>query len=173
MQSLKELYKIGIGPSSSHTIGPEKIAEFIKAKYPNANKYKVILYGSLALTGRGHGTDAVLKKVLGQQTEIEFNKTEHDLPHPNTLDVIVFDQTQTKTIRAVSVGGGSIKIDGEKFVEPQSVYSLKSFTDIKKHVEQKGQRLYEYVYQTEPDVKEYLKQVWAVMKESVERGLNK
>lgn len=173
MQSLKELYKIGIGPSSSHTIGPEKIAEFIKAKYPNANKYKVILYGSLALTGRGHGTDAVLKKVLGQQTEIEFNKTEHDLPHPNTLDVIVFDQTQTKTIRAVSVGGGSIKIDGEKFVEPQSVYSLKSFTDIKKHVQQKGQRLYEYVYQTEPDVKEYLKQVWAVMKESVERGLNK
>lgn len=173
MQSLRELYKIGIGPSSSHTIGPEKIAEFVKAKYPNATKYKVVLYGSLALTGKGHGTDAVIKKVLGQQTEIEFNTIQKELPHPNTLDVIVFNQEQSKTIRAVSIGGGSIKIEGEKFVEPESVYTLKSFTDVKAYVQQKGKRLYEYVYETEPDIKEYLKQVWAVMKESVERGLSK
>ena len=63
MQSLKELYKIGVGPSSSHTIGPQKIAEFVKQKYPNATAFKVVLYGSLALTGKGHGTDAVLKSI--------------------------------------------------------------------------------------------------------------
>ena len=63
MESLKELYKIGIGPSSSHTIGPQKIAEFALEKYPTADRFKVILYGSLALTGKGHGTDTVLKKV--------------------------------------------------------------------------------------------------------------
>ena len=173
MQSLKELYKIGIGPSSSHTIGPQKIAQFIKNKYPNANKYKVVLYGSLALTGKGHGTDAVLKSVLGEQTEIEFNVSQRELPHPNTLDIIVYNQAQEKTIRAVSIGGGSIRIDGEKFIEPQSVYSLSSFTDIKSYVQQKGKRLYDYVYETEPDVKEFLGQIWTVMKESVERGLTK
>ena len=72
MQSLKELYKTGKGPSSSHTIGPERIANFIKSKYEN-KRYKVVLYGSLALTGEGHGTDRVLKEVLGCDTEIVFD----------------------------------------------------------------------------------------------------
>ncbi|MBQ7339806.1 MAG: L-serine ammonia-lyase, iron-sulfur-dependent, subunit alpha [Clostridia bacterium] len=173
MQSLRELYKIGIGPSSSHTIGPEKIAKYIKEKYPN-HDYKVILYGSLSATGKGHGTDKVIRKVLGDSVEIEFNSNEKNLPHPNTLDVLIIDDGKNvKTIRATSVGGGSINIQGEKFSEPESVYKLSKFNDIKNYILGKNKRLYDYVYEVEPNIKEYLKTVWEVMKESVERGLKK
>ena len=173
MQSLKELYKIGIGPSSSHTIGPEKIATYVKEKYPHCD-YKVILYGSLSATGKGHGTDKVIKKVLGDNVEIEFNSTQKQLPHPNTLDVVIQKDGKTvNTVRAMSVGGGSIKIQGEEYLEPESVYSLSTFSQIKDYVLSKGIRLYDYVYETEPDIKEYLKTIWQVMKQSVENGLNK
>ncbi|MBQ3116066.1 MAG: L-serine ammonia-lyase, iron-sulfur-dependent, subunit alpha [Clostridia bacterium] len=174
MKSLKELFKIGIGPSSSHTIGPEKIAEFVRAKYPNADKYKVVLYGSLALTGKGHGTDAVLKKVLGDKTEIEYDRLKTDIPHPNTMSVVVYrGEELLKTITAISVGGGSVKIEGEEVIEPNDVYTLSTFNQIKSYVLEKQMTLYDYVYEVEPSVKEYLKTVWTVMKESVERGLKK
>lgn len=173
MQSLKELYKIGIGPSSSHTIGPERIAKFIKEKYADC-EYKVILYGSLAFTGKGHGTDRVLKRILGEETEIEFNFTQKDIPHPNTLDVVIcINQKELKTIRGISVGGGSIKIEGVEFIPPKNVYPLTTFKDIKEYVLNKGIRLYDYVYEIEPDIKPYLKNVWKVMCESIERGLKK
>lgn len=174
MKSLKELFKIGIGPSSSHTIGPEKIAEFIRSKYPNADKYKVVLYGSLALTGKGHGTDAVLRKVLGNNAEIEYDRSKTDIPHPNTMSVSVYcGKEMLNTITAISVGGGSIKIEGEEFNQPKDIYQLSTFSQIKNYVLEKQITLYDYVYEVEPDVKEYLKTVWTVMKESVERGLKK
>ena len=143
MQALKELYKIGIGPSSSHTIGPERIAKFVQEKYPDCT-FKVTLYGSLCFTGKGHGTDKVLKKVLGENTEIIFDKSVgiNDLPHPNTLDVFVFKKgEQINRVRAYSIGGGSIKIDGVEFVEPESVYKYSKFTDIKNYVNENGIRL--------------------------------
>ena len=95
MQSLKELYKIGYGPSSSHTIGPAKIAEYVKSEFSTDEySFAVVLYGSLAFTGKGHGTDRVLKQVLGDNTEIIFDKKAVDLPHPNTLDVIVYKNNE-------------------------------------------------------------------------------
>lgn len=173
MQSLKELYKVGIGPSSSHTIGPERIAKFILGKYPDC-AFKIYLYGSLCFTGKGHGTDKVLKKVLGEQTEIVFDSSVKDLPHPNTLDVSVMrDGVEIEKIRAISVGGGSIKIQGVEFSEPENVYQLTKFSDIKKYCMENHIRLCDYVYQTEPNVKQYLKEIWSVMKDSVERGLSK
>lgn len=175
MQSLRELYKIGIGPSSSHTIGPEKIAEFVLEKYPDC-EFKVALYGSLCYTGKGHGTDRVLKKVLGENTEIIFDNSvsAKDLPHPNTMDVLVYkDGKQINKVRACSVGGGSIKIDGVEFVESVGIYKHDKFSEIKDYVIEKGIRICDYVYQTEPDIKEYLKRVWSVMKDCVERGLKK
>lgn len=173
MQSLKELYKVGIGPSSSHTIGPERIAKFILDKYPNCS-YKVYLYGSLMFTGKGHGTDRVLKKVLGENTEIIFDSSVKELPHPNTLDVVVISNgKEIEKIRAYSVGGGSIKIEGVEFTEPESVYPLNKFADIKDHCVKNSLRLCDYVYQVEPDIKDYLKEIWSVMKDSVERGLSK
>ena len=74
MQSLKELYKIGNGPSSSHTMGPKRAVEIFKNKHLEATEFKIILYGSLALTGKGHLTDYIIKKTLeGYETKVEFN----------------------------------------------------------------------------------------------------
>lgn len=88
MQSLKELYRIGRGPSSSHTIGPERAARIMKARYPAAEKFAVTLYGSLALTGKGHGTDAVLKKTFEPAAcEVIFDGKTPTPVHPNTLDI--------------------------------------------------------------------------------------
>ena len=91
MQSLKKLYKVGIGPSSSHTMGPQYAAEYVNENFSDAAFVKVILYGSLALTGEGHGTHTALSNTLKAKNEIVFNTTETDLPHPNTLDFIIYD----------------------------------------------------------------------------------
>lgn len=87
MYSLRELYKIGNGPSSSHTMGPKMATEEFKNNYINADKFKVILYGSLALTGKGHLTDYIIKKTLeGYETEIIFDTKTKCEVHPNTFD---------------------------------------------------------------------------------------
>jgi L-serine dehydratase len=80
---------------------------------------------------------------------------------------------QINKIRAYSVGGGSIKIDGVEFIQPKSIYNYTDFASVKKYVTEKGIRLCDYVYEVEPDIKEYLKEIWGVMKDSVERGLKK
>ena len=94
MKSLRELYKIGKGPSSSHTIGPERAARKFLERAPSADRFTVILYGSLSKTGVGHGTDRVLKEVLGpERTEIVFSADDpKDLPHPNTMDCIAYQK---------------------------------------------------------------------------------
>lgn len=87
MKSIREIFRMGYGPSSSHTMGPSRAAEFFKTKHPDAEKYRVTLYGSLALTGRGHGTDSVIHKVIGrpEATEIVWQE-EITLPrHPNGM----------------------------------------------------------------------------------------
>ena len=86
MKSIRDVYKIGKGPSSSHTMGPERAARLFLSKYPDAETYRVVLYGSLSKTGRGHGTDRVLYEVLGRErTEVVFSEeTPHSLPHPRT-----------------------------------------------------------------------------------------
>ncbi len=173
MQSLKELYKVGKGPSSSHTIGPEKISKFVKEKFPNGYNFKVTLYGSLALTGEGHGTDRVIRQVL-DDVEIIFDKQTKNLPHPNTMDVEVFNGNKFITkIRALSVGGGSVKIEGVDFAPPASIYKEKSFDEIKELVEKSNITLYQYAYMHEPNMKEYLKTIWSVMKDSIKAGLSK
>lgn len=112
MKSLKELYKAGRGPSSSHTIGPQLIAEKILEKY-GKRSYGVTLYGSLALTGRGHGTDKVLKQVLGEETEILFDEKERNLRHPNEMKIYAVVGGERELLAtAQSVGGGVIIING-------------------------------------------------------------
>ncbi len=173
MQSLKELYKIGKGPSSSHTIGPEKICKFIKNKYQEGYEFKVTLFGSLALTGEGHGTDRVIREVLGE-VEIVFDRETTVLPHPNTMDIEVFKEGKKEAkVRALSVGGGSVKIEGVEFVSPPEIYKEKNFNEIKALVEAKGIKLCDYAYMHEPDLREYLAEVWQVMKACVKRGLSR
>ncbi len=172
MQSLKELYKIGIGPSSSHTMGPEKAAKIIIEKYKNARKIDVILYGSLALTGKGHGTDRVLKQVMGEDTIITFDLTSADFKHPNAMDFVIHTEDDTNIIeRVYSVGGGSIRFDNLFYESPIEKYNMKSFSDIKEYCLEKEIRLYDYVYETEPEVKDYLADIWDHMRNSIKLGL--
>ena len=161
MQSLRELYRIGIGPSSSHTMGPEKAAKIILEKYKNAKNIDVVLYGSLALTGKGHGTDNVLRQVLGESTVITFDMETTDIKHPNTLDFIIsMEEDKNVVERVYSIGGGEIRFENEEYIAPPSIYSLKSFKDIKEYCNEKEIRLCDYVFETEPDIGEYLEDVW-------------
>ena len=90
MKSIRSIYKIGKGPSSSHTMGPERAAKLFKERYPKADRFEVILYGSLSKTGVGHGTDRVIREVLSPvPTEIIFSA--ETLSHPNTLDLRAFE----------------------------------------------------------------------------------
>ena len=108
MQSLKELYKIGCGPSSSHTIGPERACEIFKSRNPEADSFKVILYGSLAKTGKGHCTDKVIAKtLLPKDCEIIFDVDTKNLPHPNTFDIIaIVDGREASRAHGPRGGGG-------------------------------------------------------------------
>ena len=153
MQSLTELYKIGRGPSSSHTIGPERACIAIKKQYENADSFDVILYGSLAKTGKGHGTDCVIKKTLAhKKCNIIFNTDCIDIPHPNTFDVIIYqDGKEYDRKRIFSVGGGSIVIDGGFRETPKEFYTERQFEDIVRICKDRGIRLWQYVLGNEDD----------------------
>ena len=174
MQSLKYLYRIGLGPSSSHTMGPVAAAERFLGECPDAPAYRVILYGSLAKTGRGHMTDVALGKVFeDKQYEIIFD---YDTPtdrHPNTMDVIALDgEREIKRTRFYSVGGGEVIADGESATEHPSIYPLRSFTEISRLCRARDIRLWQYVEECEgEEIWEYLAEVWRVMREAIKRGI--
>ncbi len=175
MQSLKMLYKIGKGPSSSHTMGPQYAAEYINTNYPDAAFVKVILYGSLALTGEGHGTDKVLKETISAPNEIVLNTEENNLPHPNTLDFIVYDndKNEVANVRAMSIGGGEIRIEGVPAVTAPEIYPQKNFDEIKEYCLMHHLRLSDYVANYEGEaIFMFLKSVWEQMKMTVREGLS-
>lgn len=173
MKSLKELYKSGRGPSSSHTIGPQLIAEKVLEKH-GKRRYAVTLYGSLALTGKGHGTDRVIKRVLGDETEILFDEKEKNIRHPNEMKIYAVSGTDKILLAtAQSVGGGAVVINGKAYPDGKDVYKEKNFSEIKKDVESSGGDLVGYVRRNESDVFTHLGEMWDVMKESVEAGLKK
>ena len=175
MESIKEIYKIGIGPSSSHTMGPKRAAERFLARTGGATSYRVTLYGALAATGKGHLTDKAILDVLEPvaPTEIVW-QPEVFLPfHPNAMKFESLD-AEGKTIEdwvVYSVGGGDIVEEGESRVH-NHVYEMTHIADIQAWCEKTGHNYWEYVDQCEgPEVWEYLREVWQVMKEAVERGL--
>ncbi|MBP5177290.1 MAG: L-serine ammonia-lyase, iron-sulfur-dependent, subunit alpha, partial [Clostridia bacterium] len=171
MRSLKELYKIGKGPSSSHTIGPEMVCQYVIRKH-GKQKYRVDLFGSLALTGKGHGTDRVIKSVLGDDTVINFVPEFSKERHPNTMEVYrLAGDTCEKLLTAESVGGGSVRIDGKLYPETKEVYPQKSFDEVVKFCREYNLRLSEYASFYENGIEDYALEVWKVMKESVIRGL--
>lgn len=175
MQSLKMLYKVGIGPSSSHTMGPQYAAEYVNEKYPDAEFVKVILYGSLALTGEGHGTHTALSSTLKAKNEIVFNTEETDLPHPNTLDFIIFgkDGNETDRIRAMSIGGGEIRIEGVPDITAPEIYPHKNFAEIKEFCRSRNYRLSDYAAEFEgEEIFVFLKTIWERMKRTVREGLS-
>ena len=114
MKSIREIYKIGKGPSSSHTMGPERAAQLFKKEHPEADSFRVVLFGSLSKTGVGHGTDRVLREVLSPlPTEIVFSHEHLVNSHPNTLDFYAMKNgEQIGYLRVESIGGGDIHIAG-------------------------------------------------------------
>ena len=173
MKSIKSVYKIGNGPSSSHTVGPFHAAQVFGQRYPDADSYKVTLFGSLAFTGEGHGTGkAILSGLPG--TQIVFDRAEHDLPHPNTMLFEAFKGGQLLGAKRIfSIGGGSIRIEGEASEDEIEVYPQKHFTEILEICRQRGMDLPRFIQRMEDDrLRSYLKTVWEAMKDSIRRGLS-
>ena len=156
MKSLKELYRIGKGPSSSHTIGPERACKLFLNENPNADQFKAVLYGSLAKTGEGHGTGKVIESVLSPVTVENDVKTQ--TVHPNTMDLIAYQKgEETARLRVYSVGGGAIVAEGRADTEGKEVYPLETLREIRAYCKKKNMRLYDYVYECEgEEIKEYL-----------------
>ena len=177
MKSIRDLYKVGKGPSSSHTMGPERAARIFKQENPGAERYEVTLYGSLALTGVGHGTDRVLSEVLAPTpTEIIFSKKDPgDLRHPNTLDFAAYKgEEKFASMRVESIGGGDIVIEGREAAEPDDVYPENSFAEIAQYCRWRYISLREYVELNEgPEIWAFLLDVWQTMKQSIDEGLSK
>lgn len=176
MESLKELYRIGRGPSSSHTMGPGFAAERFRAAFPDADSFQVTLFGSLAKTGRGHLTDVAVKEALEPlPSQIIFDAETANLPHPNTMTLEAFRRGERLGLwRVMSVGGGKIAIEGQPEADPPDVYPLSKFTDIKEYCREKDIYLWQYVEQCEgPEIWDYLSNVWEVMKEAVYRGIRR
>ncbi len=175
MESLRELYKIGPGPSSSHTIGPARACQFFLKTHPEADACRVTLYGSLAKTGRGHGTDSIIKKTLAPlPCEIIFDTYHDRIPHPNTMDLAAIKNGKiTDTLRIMSVGGGRIQVEGEAAQKPEIRYTLKSFNEIRAYCEEKNIRLWQFAEENEdPDFWDYMKEIWEAMKRSIRAGLS-
>ncbi len=175
MKSIKEIYRIGRGPSSSHTMGPEAAAKLFINEFPSADRYEAILYGSLAKTGTGHGTDRVLLETFAPRTlEIKLDLETSDIPHPNTLDFFAFD-AQGNVVgnrRVCSVGGGAIEVEGRKDAEPPEVYPFKDFAEIKEYCQKEHIRIPELVERFEgKGIWHYLDHAWSVMNSCIKRGI--
>ena len=177
MKSIREIYKIGKGPSSSHTMGPERAAQLFLKKHPQADRFQVKLYGSLNKTGVGHGTDRVLKEVLGEdRTQILFSQNTWEGMHPNTMDFAAFEADQEiGKLRVESIGGGDIRLPGQKLQAGEEVYIEHSFAEIADFCKWRYiHKLSDYVELNEgPEIWDFLSQVWQTMKASIDEGLSK
>lgn len=175
MKSLKELYKIGRGPSSSHTMGPEKACRIFKAKNIEAEEFKVTLFGSLSATGKGHLTDKIIEETFSPiKTEVVFGDTnEENLVHPNTMVLAAYSGgKEIDKATVYSVGGGEIVFDGEKTQESREVYPHKNFAEIKEFCLENDLKLWQYAEVFEGgEILDYIGSVWEEMKACVARGL--
>ena len=179
MQSLRELYKIGRGPSSSHTMGPERAVKVMQERYPTADAFRVTLYGSLASTGVGHGTDGVIRETFAPSPcEILFVHTTPCPIHPNTMDVEVMRDGQVVDVKRVySVGGGSIVLEGEEAGAlsqdmRDDVYELNTYAEIADYCHKNNLRIWQYVEEREgKEIFDYLSLAGEQMKRTIHEGL--
>lgn len=176
MDSLRELFKIGNGPSSSHTMGPERAAKKFKEKNPNATRFEVELYGSLALTGKGHLTDWIIIETLKPiPTEILWKPEIVHRYHTNGMLFKAFDENdkQLDEWLVFSVGGGTIMEHYQERKGAASIYQFNTMSTIQKWCEDNQKEYWEYVVECEGEkIFDFLKEIWEAMKEAVERGIN-
>ncbi len=175
MESIRNIYKIGLGPSSSHTMGPKFAAEQFLIGYSQADSFRVTLYGSLAATGKGHLTDvAIIKTLYPYPVEIVWEPKIFLPFHPNGMKFEAIDETGNVTGSRVffSIGGGEIVEEGQARMENVQMYDLSTMQDILIWCEQQGRTYWEYVLEEEgEDIWMYLAEVWETMKAAVQRGL--
>ncbi|NHB68960.1 L-serine ammonia-lyase [Perlabentimonas gracilis] len=176
MQSIREIYKIGYGPSSSHTIGPVRAAAIFAQKHPGVHKFRVTLYGSLSLTGKGHHTDhALQKEFMPNDLEIVWNDSQELPLHPNGM---VFEALSEDTDVVIdswevySIGGGDLR-DATGVLNSNKIYSHNRMADILKWCKSEGKSLWEFVEDNEgPEIWPFLHDVWLTMKETIQRGID-
>lgn len=176
MESLKELFKIGNGPSSSHTMGPKKAAELFLQRCPDAESYRVTLYGSLAATGKGHLTDTAILASMTPHAPAEIVWRPDIVPafHPNGM---LFEGLRGgKTIDSwtiYSIGGGALANETTQLEVPRSIYPMTTISEIKEWCYREGKTFWEYVDDCEgPEIWDYLDTVWTTMCETIRQGLN-
>lgn len=178
MKSIKELYRIGTGPSSSHTMGPRKAAELFLKRHPEAVRFVVTLYGSLAATGKGHMTNVAISETLQPKAPVEIIwEPKIFLPfHPNGMKFISIDAEghHTEEWIVYSVGGGALAEEGDNSaIATPDVYEMQTMTEILNWCERTGKSYWEYVQECEDsDIWDYLEEVWMAMKAAVERGID-
>lgn len=177
MKSIKELYRIGTGPSSSHTMGPRKAAEMFLERHPEAASFQVILYGSLAATGKGHMTDVAILDTLQPHAPVELVWKSHVfLPfHPNgmTFKSLNADKQVTDEWTVFSVGGGALAEEGKARSVSKDIYDMSNMSEILAWCKHTGKSYWEYVEECEgPEIWDYLAEVWETMKAAIARGLD-
>ena len=176
MESLRELFRIGNGPSSSHTMGPKKAAGQFLARGHTVDSYLVTLYGSLAATGAGHLTDKAILSVLepSAPTHIVWEPKTFLPFHPNGMKFEAINSGKTIDSWTIfSVGGGRLANEDTKEQDVPRIYPLKSISEILEWCNDEGRTYWEYVEMCEgPEIWDYLDQVWTTMTDAIQRGLN-
>ncbi len=176
MDSLKELYKIGRGPSSSHTIAPQKAAQTFAEKYKiSPDNFRITLYGSMAATGKGHMTDTAISDVLSQIAPVEIIwEPSVFLPlHPNGMKFeAMVNEKPIHSWTVYSIGGGELMDEESEKKAKSRVYSLSRIIDIQNWCEEKGGSYWEYVELCEgPEIWDFLKEIWHTMCSAIREGL--
>ena len=181
MKSIKELFRVGNGPSSSHTMGPKKAAEIFLERHSGAASFKVTLYGSLAATGKGHFTDAAIISVLRSHAPVDIIwQPKIFLPfHPNGMTFKAFDSNSNEidSWTVFSVGGGALAEESGKPVgveegEGLDIYQMSTMTELLAWCEEKGKCYWDYVQECEEsDIWDYLEDIWITMTAAIKRGL--
>jgi len=175
MESLRELYRIGPGPSASHTMGPRRAAQRFREKYPHAAKVLVTLYGSLAATGKGHMTDVgVLQGIEPLVCEILWEPSVFLPFHPNGMLFQAFDAQGEKLGEwtCYSVGGGALRSEDNDDTLPHLPYMISNMADLLAWSKSTGKPMWAYVEECEGvEIWDFLRKVWDTMQAAVERGL--
>lgn len=174
MESIKEIYRIGAGPSASHTMGPRRAAEIMLKDHPDAAAFKVQLFGSLAATGKGHLTDKAIREILGERLSCIEWKPQTVLPrHPNGMQIECLDDAGARICKKIfySTGGGALAVDGGSG-KPSGLYALRSLTSILDWTDQTGNPIWGYAVECEgAEILEYMQEVWLAMKTAISRGI--
>lgn len=174
MKSINELYKIGPGPSSSHTLGPQHACMRFKEDLNDVSYYEAHLYGSLSLTGKGHLTDFIIEKTFEPITcKVFFHYEDKELYHPNTMILKAFkEDICIKEWEVYSIGGGTIQVKGEAGIDSEDVYPHQYLDEIKAYCVEKNIRFIDYINECET-IDDYIKDIFKQMLTTVENGLSK